>query len=203
MRLPTSISIACAVGIAICPADQGSRWPIVRELHAQQIYSVPTSDTVDTPFLAFVKNVDGVAVYKLECHNGNYKGKSEIDFAGDFQCSLIAIKGREPTSWNLFATASKNERSTDWWNRGRMLALQLRRSGPCMGYPEYGAVRHFKVRGMLITLQFSNLEWSTPESGASPALKQFTFVVSVVSNKSSLTETSDEVHGAKPPRACY
>ena len=39
-----------------------------------------------------------------------------------------------------------------------MRAAQLR--GKCLAYPEYSTDRHFKLRGMLITLQFSGMEWS-------------------------------------------
>jgi hypothetical protein len=35
------------------------------------------------------------------------------------------------------------------------------RRGACTRYPEYDAVRHSRLRGMLITFQFSDLKWGT------------------------------------------
>jgi hypothetical protein len=137
---------------------QTSRWPIIQPLEEKRTLIAPGRDNADTPFVLFIKDSGGAPVYKLECHNGNYENQSEMNFSGDFQCALFAVKEKALVSGDLFAANSKNELSADWWNRGRMRAAQLR--GECLKYPEYSTLRHFKLRGMLLTLQFTDIEWS-------------------------------------------
>jgi hypothetical protein len=111
--------------------------------------------------LLFIKNTAGVPIYKLECHNGNYEELSGLDFSGDFQCALFAIKGGTRNTWNLLVSQAEAEERSDWLDRGRVTSNQFR--GECGEVPEYGKLRNFRLRGMLITLEFSNLKWS-PES---------------------------------------
>jgi len=180
---------------------QTKSWPLVEPLREQQTFNDLGKNNADTPFLVFLKDAKGASVYKLECHNGNYENESEISFSGAFQCVLFAVEGTKLTSGNLLAVDNKDERSTDWFNRGRMLSEQLR--GECAGYPEYETVRHFKLRGMLITFQFTDLEWTKPNDQNKPQLNKFTFGVSVVPDKSAQTAAAEPVKGAKPPNSCY
>jgi hypothetical protein len=124
---------------------QANKWPVVQPLRERRTFVSPGRDTADTPFLAFIKDSKDVPIYKLECHNGNYENESEINFSGDFHCALFAVKGDTLKSGDLLAANTRNERSTDWWNRGRMFSDQLR--GECLAYPEYSTIRHFKLRG--------------------------------------------------------
>jgi len=93
-----------------------------------------------------------------------------MNLSGDFQCGLFALKGTTRTSGNLLAADTKNELSTDWWNRGRMRAAQLR--GECLKHPEYSTDRRFKLRGMLLTLRIADVKWSTRKDGLYTAPSQ-------------------------------
>lgn len=180
---------------------QIASWPNIQALHESYTFIEPGRDK-DTPFLAFIKNASGVPAYKLECHNGNYKDESEINFSGDFQCALFGLSGGKTTTWTLLAVSNKDEESTDWWNRGRMLSYQLR--GECLAYPEYSTLRHFKLRGMLVTLQFTNIEWSTAkDQQGNSLLQRFTFTLDVVPDKTAQSSAAEPAAGAKPPRSCY
>jgi hypothetical protein len=179
---------------------QTKNWPAVQPLREGRTFTDAASNS-DTPFLVFIKDAQGVAVYKLECHNGNYDDDSEISFSGTFQCGLFGVNGDKPTTWNLLAVDNKDEQSADWFNRGRMLSEQLR--GACDGFPEYASLRHFKLRGMLITFQFADLGWSKLDKQNKPELIKFTFDVSVVPDQSAQTGAAEPVKGAKPPKSCY
>jgi len=174
---------------------------VVEPLHERRTFNDIAKSNADTPFLVYLKNTEGVAVYKLECHNGFYENDTGIDFSGDFQCVLFAIDGNKVTTGNLLAVDNKDERSTDWFNRGRILSEQLR--GACAGYPEYESVRHFKLRGMLITFQFTDLEWARLIDQNKLILNKFTFDFSVVPDKRNQTASAEPVKGAKPPNSCY
>jgi hypothetical protein len=175
---------------------------MVQPLEAKHVFRDLGTEDADTPFVAFIKSERAVPAYKLECHNGNYENGSEMNFSGDFQCALFAVKGTTPTSGNLLAADTKNELSTDWWNRGRIRAAQLR--GECLTYPEYSTDRHFKLRGMLLSLRFADMQWGPrKDQQKNPVLTGFTFILKVVPDESSLSSRADVVTGPKPPKACY
>lgn len=199
-----SLRIFCfllAVASAAAQAAPGG-WVTVQPLREERTFVNPGENNTDTPFLAFIKSVRGVPVYRLECHNGNYEDESEINFSGNFQCALFALKGDTLASGNLLATNTKNEQSTDWWNRGRMRTTQL--LGKCLAYPEYSTLRHFKLRGMLITFGFTDIEWRTSKSQQNnPRLEKFTFTLDVVPDKAAQSPVAEQAAGPEPPRSCY
>lgn len=195
-------SLALVLASAASLFAQASKWPVIRLLEEKKVFINPGQNNADTPFVAFIKASDGVPAYKLECHNANYEDESEMNFSGDFQCALFAVKGTTRTSGNLLAADTKNELSTDWWNRGRMRAAQLR--GECLKYPEYSTDRRFKVRGMLLTLRFADVKWGTRKDQQSePVLAGFTFLVKAVPDESAQSSRAELSPGPKPPSACY
>jgi hypothetical protein len=206
MKLPEmkSLWIFCTFVFAVNGKGvlaQTTLWPTIRALHTSYTFIEPERGK-DTPFLAFIESASGEPVYKFECHNGNYEDESEINFSGDFHCALFAVKGNRVTSADLLAADTKDERSTDWWNRGRVLSRQFR--GDCLAYPEYSALRHFELRDMLITLRFTQVEWSdTRDQQGNPLLARFTFALDVVSDQTAQSAAAEPPRGPTPPRACY
>ncbi|MGH9326727.1 MAG: hypothetical protein ACRD2B_08605 [Terriglobia bacterium] len=195
-------SLVFVLASAVNLFAQASKWPVIRPLGGKKVFINPGQDNADTPFTAFIKDRDGAPVYKLECHNGNYEDESEMNFSGDFQCALFAVKGTTRTSGNLLAADNKKELSTDWWNRGRMRAAQLR--GECLKYPEYSTDRRFKLRGMLLTLRFADVKWNPRKDQQNePRLAGFTFLVRVVPDESAQSSRAELPAGSKPPSACY
>lgn len=83
-----------------------------------------------------------------------------------------------------------------------MRAAQLR--GECLKLPDYSTDRRFKVRGMLLTLRFSDVKW---DSGKylqdEPALAGFTFILKAVPDESAQSSSAAVPNGPKPPTACY
>ena len=187
-----------AMGGAAGSYGQQNTWPVIRPLHTHMLVNTGK----DIPFVSLIKDSRGRSVYKFECHNGNYEDESEINFSGDFQCALFAISGSTPASGNLLAANNQNEQSTDWWNRGRVRSAQFR--GECSAYPEYSTNRHFKLRGMLITLQFNNIEWSErKDESNNPAVRQFTVILDVTPDKTATSPSAELPAGAAPPGSCY
>lgn len=181
---------------------QASMWPVIRSLEEKRVFINPGKDNADTPFVTIIRDNEGVPAYKLECHNGNYDDESEMNFSGDFQCALFAVKGKALVSGNLLAANTKNELSTDWWNRGRLRSVQIR--GECLKYPEYSTVRHFKLRGMLLTLRFTEVGWSSAKDQQNnPLIGKFTFTANVVPDPTAKSSRAEEVEGPAPPTSCY
>jgi hypothetical protein len=180
---------------------QAANWPVIHPLHETRTFVNQRSNT-DYPFLALIKDTAGIAVYKLDCHNGNYVGDSEMNFSGDFQCPLFALNGSNLASGNLLAASTPNEQSADWWNRGRLRSAQLR--GDCLLYPEYSTERHFRLRGMRVTLRFTDIEWcARKDQQNNPLLKRFKFILDVVPDTDAHSLTAELPGGPEPPRSCY
>jgi hypothetical protein len=154
-------------------------WPVIRPLEEKHVFRDVGENGADIPLFTFMLDTLGTPVYKVECHNGNYPDDSEMNFSGDFQCALFAVKGRNLTSGDLFSTAKDDK------NRARMLSAQLR--GDCLQYPEYSTERHFKLRGMLVTLQFSGAEWRAGR------LSGFTFTLKAVPEEAGVSAASESV----------
>jgi hypothetical protein len=165
-------------------------WPPVLPVHRVLTFIHPGQNGRDTPALVLVPRQEGGTVYKLECHNGNYDDQREMTFSGDFQCALYALQGGRVSSGNLLADSTHD--------RGRMLSAQL--SDRCGAYPEFGLVRHFRVRGMRVTLEFGDLKWSA--SNETEGLDQFTVDLTVEPDLSALAETSETAAAPRPPTGC-
>lgn len=198
--------IAGCVVIAVVGASsllgRVGAWPAIQPVHATHTFINPGEHGEDAPFLALIRDARGAPVYKFECHNGNYDEQSEMNFSGDFQCALFAVKGSTLASGDLLAANTKDELSTDWWNRGRVLSRQLR--GKCLAYPEYSTDRHFRLRGMLITMRFTDIAWGARrDQQGNPMLAKFTFTLSVVPDRAAKSSRAELPGGGKPPSSCY
>ena len=183
---------------------QRGAWPVIEPL--QKTYTFVRAPDKDTPVLIVARDLSSRPVYKLECHNDHYENeRSDIDYSGTFQCALFALRNNTTASWNLLADDSAIQKSTDWMNRGRMLASQL--YGECGPVPEFGWLRHFRVRGMLITFRFTNLVWPTP-SGPDDVLSRqtlngFTFEVSIAQDAAATARTSERVQPPSGFDSCH
>ena len=194
---------AFVVVVAACATSaQPQIWPPITPLSETRTFLSSASTGVDTPFVAQIRDAMGVSLYQLECHNGNYEGDSPISFSGDFQCGLFVVKGSAVLLENLLAADTRDEQSTDWWNRGRLRAAQL--LGECSAYPEYSASRHFRLRGMLIEFRFTDIEWESANSVGTPSrLGAFTFRLDVTADDSANSSASEVPTAPQPPESCY
>jgi len=186
------LGLAVAVvtlGVALIAVQRtNGAWPLILAARTQQTFVDPGKDDGDTPFRLIINDSRNAAAYRLECHNGNYEGPGDITFSGDFHCALFAIANDTRQSANLLAEDNPAQRGSDWLNRGRMRAAQLR--GQCAETP-YGLTRVFRMRGMRVTFQFSNLKWLDDQ------LKQFTFDVSVSPDSGAESARSEPVSAPK------
>lgn len=169
-------------------------WAPVQPLHAEYKYVQPKAGE-DAAFSLFLLDGAGDKIYKFECHSGAYGDTSEMSWSGPFQCALFPFKGDTLTPVNLLAVDEKDEQSTDWWNRGRLMPYQLQ--SECLRYPEYSTLRHFKLRGLDLTLGYSNITWQ----GAK--LSGFTFTLDAAPDADAKTPMAERADGSKPPTDCY
>ncbi len=182
----------------------GYCWPEVKPFRKSFYFP----DAAKAAAIVYISGQDGKPLYLLECHAGLYSGKDsdyidkDFDYSGDFHCQFRSLRGPKDYR-DLLHDAIFIEK--EWWSRGRMLADQL--WGNCSAYPEYGAVRQFRLRGMHLTLKFDKLEFApstqpnseTAAKASSPQLKSFGFQVEVQSDPTALSAIAEPVPFAEPP----
>lgn len=176
-------SILLALTLSHSAQHSGS-WPRVRPVDTAVTF-VDVGTKGGTPLILTIRDAANQPVYRLECHDGDYDGDAPISFSGIFQCALFALDDGKIVSGNLLAADDHDERSTDWFNRGRMIASQLR--GRCASIPEFGTVRHFRMRGMRMTLRFSDIRWSRRDPSQ---LDRLTVSVTITPDPSATTHTA-------------
>jgi hypothetical protein len=177
-----------------------SGWPVIQAAHAEYQFVMPQTAAADLPsFTVYIEDPAGTSRYKFECHAGGYPDDSEMTWTGDFQCALFPYRGDTVTPVNLLAVDTHEEQSVDWRNRGRMLAAQLQ--GDCLQYPEYGTLRHFHLRGMDVTLAYTDVVWT--QGSKAPQLQKFTLTLDAVPDKDAKTPMAEAAAGASPPKECY
>jgi hypothetical protein len=77
---------------------------------------------------------------------------SGTNYVGPLACGLS-----EGTSEDLEDSLLSEDESAYWYSRGQIHNFHDL-IGSCARYPEYGALRHFRLRGFELTLSFGDIE---------------------------------------------
>ena len=96
-------------------------------------------------------------LYLLESYINAWEFDSnDFNYSGDFECRLTSLQG-DNNGYPTLLTNNPNP-ARDWDSRGRFLLEDI--LGRRADYPEYGRLRHFRLRGMVLTLFIKNIEVS-------------------------------------------
>jgi len=146
------------------------QWPAVSRYEKEFRIQSPHTAVVKTFFLG----TDGRPLYLFICRTGDDETVLNVSYAGDLDCRLIeADQGEVET--NLLVEAHD---LAAWYSRARMFGYEL--LGDCAAYPEYGRIRHFRLRGMRITMTFENVRFSKiSNDDGSPSLASYTLRLKV------------------------
>jgi hypothetical protein len=140
--------------VASCGRPEGHTWPKITPISKTFYYDADRiSLSLD------VRNEHGEPAYWFGCHGADFKGKpvdpfhdDEWNYYGLFDCHLHDLHDKRGD--NLLSYNAKDPRE----NFSRALTLPLQLQGRCAEYPEWGRIRHIRLRGMLITLEFTDLK---------------------------------------------
>ncbi|HEY4127423.1 MAG TPA: hypothetical protein VGN70_05215 [Gammaproteobacteria bacterium] len=196
------LSVWSGLALLTNPAMQPTQgaWAQILPVHIRYQFVFPQTADAELPaFTFYLRDAGGSSVYKFECHAGGYPDDSEMSWSGDFQCALFPYRGDTVTPVNLLAVESKEEQGADWWNRGRLLAKQLQ--APCTDYPEYSALRHFRLRSMDLSLSYTDVSWIQGPKG--PRLQKFTLNLDAAPDKDAKSPMAEKADGSSPPKSCY
>ena len=98
-------------------------------------------------------SVNGSPLYGLRCRSGESRD-AEFDFSGDFQCWLRSLNP-DDVYIDLFTYEPLGNLGIE--SRARFFSEEL--LGRCANYPEYGRIRTFRVRGMVVRLALSHVRF--------------------------------------------
>jgi len=189
----------------------GHSWPEVTPV--EKDFQI---DSISDAYVSFeVTGKNAEILYRFECATPNVASKRKIqfDYMGGFECRLWS-----PADETRSTLLIENSHDNDWQSRGRFAAYEV--VGSCAEYPEFGRIRHFRLRGMLLTLTLNHIRLAPPTTTAKGKVGwefvSFHLRVSVRSDpsaKSAICEppnvmepptpdVPDEAEGAVLTRAC-
>lgn len=143
-----------------------------------------------------IRDVAGKQLYHLECHTFLFEADPTFDYSGDFECKLTSDA---PESVSTLLTSDPDQ-PRDWWSRGRFLAEEL--EGRCGDYPEYGRSRSFRLRGMELHLELSNIKLAAAVDDPAERKPRFAAFRFKVTAKPDASATSALAECPKVP-PCY
>lgn len=146
------LSLGCSIKIK--STNSKPSWPLIKECKYEFDFTNANTASVSIT----LQDTKGTGVYHFECHNYLYESDTDFDYSGDFECKLTSLYSKENLPTLL--TSDPNQ-PADWWSRGRFLADEIK--GRCAAYPEYGRVRTFRLRGMQLRLELSDIVFASTE----------------------------------------
>lgn len=143
------------VGVNLVLAEDSvtGNWPDMREFSVRMgVQLNALRADVDLPLY----DREGVVRYRLICRGGSEAYLDQVNerngtagYLPPLTCILNI--GNQETDASLLS----EDESAAYYSRGRFALSDL--VGACARYPEYGLVRHFRLRGMELELSFSEV----------------------------------------------
>jgi hypothetical protein len=215
-RMMRLVGVLSAVVIALAAAGSYSglpsrtfQWPQITPVHKSFYFP----DAWRASAALEIKGTDATPLYRLQCY-GEKADRNPSDlrlhpdalYSGEFDCHLYALSSH--TEWDTLLTDITLP-GGEAYSRAVVGATDF--VGACSNYPEYGLVRHFRLRGMRITFTYSDVktkEYLT-SNGAPyppgtprvelPELTSFRFTVDIVPDPTAVSTIAEPVPFAPPP----
>jgi len=196
----TSFILALALSFSVGTQSNGGEgpqngyaWPNVVGMKKSVDFPVAKNAIVELPVLG----TQGRPLYVLECRGRGINIDRDFEYTGDFECRLKSLYTIDRYS-TLLTEDPLQERS--WESRGRFLSEEL--TAGCSEYPEYGRLRHFRLRGMTLTLELSQMSFEDlPRPGdqeRAKLLSAFRLTVVVQPDPDALSTIAEEAPFAPP-----
>lgn len=183
------------IGIKLAISDK-IKWPVIKPIRKSFLFIDHKKESAKLTIVG----LDGKPLYLLECYLNAYDHEDpNFNYSGDFECRLTPLNSMK---FYFTLLTDKTNATADWQSRGRFLIEEL--AGKCADYPEYGKVRHFKLRGMDLTL---NIKKFKIEPGSSvkntpwerDRVKEVLLDVTVVPDPNASSEIAEPTKYLEPP----
>jgi hypothetical protein len=170
-------------------------WPVMANFSAK----VGIETSAEHIFFEFpLKDVHGRTQYTFVCVGGSTEyldklgDESNVNYVGPLSCRLV--EGDKDAEKNEASLLSEDD-SAYWFSRGQIHDFQDL-VGACGKYPEYGALRHFRLRGFELTLYSGDI---LVDKAGHPSY--FTLTVSLRRDATALSPTAKQTGYLTPYKA--
>ncbi len=125
-----------------------TQWPKMKEFEIDFVVQT-TAEKIE--FMKPLYDINSTVRYLFVCRGGNTEyldklsDQTNINYVGQLGCRLI--EGDKEVEDSLLA----EDDSAPWHTRGQFFSYD-EMIGDCGNYPEYGRLRHFRLRGFELTL---------------------------------------------------
>lgn len=177
-------------------------WPKVSEF--KKIISIDALST-NIHYIIPIKDQLGKTIYTLTCRGGSTEfldklsDSTGLNYVGPLCFFLFTGPGSEENAPLGDDFLLCEDGSAPWYSRGQITDYR-ELIGDCGRYPEYGSLRHFRVRGFELTLHFVNIAVEKDSS-----VSRFDVAISIHCDStitSSLTEQTGYLTPYKLGRSC-
>lgn len=172
------------------------RWPAVSPVRRSYRFPVASAAVVRMA----VRSPAGAPLYILQCRPIAAFPNGVIS---TFECALVPAANAAADVANGYSLLTSDPMNPTARGRGLVSADEI--WSTCGDYPEYGRVRRFRLRGMVLTLDFKHVGFVTERKGAasgSPivhAIKSFELDVSVSQDPTALSAVAEPAAYRAPP----
>lgn len=172
-------------------------WPVILPMKK----SLHFADNHDMGAQLKITGIDGAPLYLLECYLNAYDHEDRnFDYSGDFECRLTSLYSKD--RYSTLLTEEKHQ-TRDWQSRGRFLNEEL--TGKCLEYPEYGRVRHFRLRDINLTFEVKHFKMKPGSSSENipwnrERIMELDLEVTVATDTTATSEIAEPSKYIAPPR---
>jgi len=183
-------------------AASAYKWPVVIPVQRTYLFA-GLSEGREPKLDMLIKGEAGRPLYRLLCLSGDDSGRSDVqhggeenEFSGVFDCHLHPLYGASRIEGSLLDYDALDR--SDVFSQARFFGQDA--VGECASYPEYGARRQFRLRGMQVDFRFSDITFSEIRTATdTPRVKSFRFMVRVRPDPSAITAIAEPPSVVNPP----
>jgi hypothetical protein len=184
------------------------QWPVVREFsYSSGVRLDYRRVDLDIPLY----DIRGVIRYRLICRSGDQERRDELEqragvsaYLADMTCVLNVGNAERDTS------LLSEDGTAAYYSRGNFNPRTI--LGTCAAYPEFGLVRHFRLRGFELTIALSDVnsgrrreERARAPDHDNPRVEYAVVTVSLRNDRAARTAKAEQSGYLDPrgdPRAC-
>lgn len=180
--------------------DSADHWHWPQVIPLERVFDIRDVPNADIELQ--INGTDDKPLYSLVCLGLQASKKSKIDFdwSADFECRLSSLYSKN--DYGTLLTYDPRE-TRDWESRGGFMPDQI--MGVCANYPEYGDIRHFRLRGIELTLSLSDVHLAIGQrptgkgtTVAAQLFKSFRLTVNVKQDPAAFSTIAGPVPYAEP-----
>jgi hypothetical protein len=139
-----------------------------------------------------IRTADGRPAYWLMCHTFDYQNR-DLVYSGMMQCFMFPI----PWMAGSRSLLDDDLAPSSAESRARFLPRHL--APRCAVTPEWGAVRHFWFRNLVVTLSISDIKRNPdPERPDRPFIEAYTFTAKVEPYPNAPTPSAQRIAEGRP-----